>query len=430
MLTLTQIIILAVIQGMAELLPVSSSAHVIAAARLMHIRDTASPQFTIMLVMLHTGTMFAVIAYFWSAWRKVFFASKDAFARFATKVIVATAATGIVGFPLIKGIEMYLDPGYTTLMSQGLVEIGSKSASPTASTRVTQLAATYQRKVPLFKIGDTLTLQATKGSDELPVSTVVVTPTSTVQDLLGFYRQGLAIDANAPAKPNGLPPGATLKADSENPSAVLIQIVGNPGSENRLKLGATGFVNQNGESPLAFSDEGKAEIEQLFKRLDLSAVALAAAGLLIFYSGLHRRAQRYPRKGITTMDSVSIGAIQGVCLPFRGFSRSGATISVGLLRGVARQRLEEFSFALAVVLTPIVIGREALRLITHHEPGAGPVGMHAFVPSLIGMGCSFVAGIMALAILSKLLEKGQWWIFGVYCLLASGGMFWMYLHGY
>src|ERR1700710_3331674 len=109
MLTLTRIFILSVIQGMAELLPVSSSAHVIAAARLMHIKDTASPQFTIMLVMLHTGTMFAVIAYFWNAWRKVFFASKDAFARFATKVIVATVVTAVVGYPLIKGIEMYLD---------------------------------------------------------------------------------------------------------------------------------------------------------------------------------------------------------------------------------------------------------------------------------------------------------------------------------
>ena len=46
------------------------------------------------------------------------------------------------------------------------------------------------------------------------------------------------------------------------------------------------------------------------------------------------------------------------------------------------------------------------------------------------MGCSFVAGLIALAVLSKLLEKGQWWIFGVYCLLASGGMYWMHLHGY
>ncbi|MGC7532782.1 undecaprenyl-diphosphate phosphatase, partial [Pandoraea pneumonica] len=65
---LLQILVLAVIQGAAELLPVSSSAHVIAAEKLMGLDPTA-PQMTLLLVMLHTGTMFAVIAYFWKSWR-------------------------------------------------------------------------------------------------------------------------------------------------------------------------------------------------------------------------------------------------------------------------------------------------------------------------------------------------------------------------
>ncbi len=51
-----QILILALIQGAAELLPVSSSAHVILAAKLMHL-EPKSPQFIFLLVMLHTGTM-------------------------------------------------------------------------------------------------------------------------------------------------------------------------------------------------------------------------------------------------------------------------------------------------------------------------------------------------------------------------------------
>ena len=57
-----------------------------------------------------------------------------------------------------------------------------------------------------------------------------------------------------------------------------------------------------------------------------------------------------------------IGAVQGLCLPFRGFSRSGATISTGMLRGMSKARAEAFSFALAVVLTPAVLARDALRL--------------------------------------------------------------------
>lgn len=63
---LIQILILAIVQGLAELLPVSSSAHVIAAEKLMGLDPTAPPM-TLLLVMLHTGTMFAVIVYFWHA---------------------------------------------------------------------------------------------------------------------------------------------------------------------------------------------------------------------------------------------------------------------------------------------------------------------------------------------------------------------------
>ena len=75
------ILILAVIQGLAELLPVSSSAHVIVAAKLLKeakLLDKApsSPEMTLLIVMLHTGTMFAVIVYFWRAWKNSIFASR------------------------------------------------------------------------------------------------------------------------------------------------------------------------------------------------------------------------------------------------------------------------------------------------------------------------------------------------------------------
>jgi undecaprenyl-diphosphatase len=286
--TLFQIIILAIIQGLAELLPVSSSAHVIAAAKLMGLKPDA-PEFTLLLVMLHTGTMFAVIVYFWRAWKRAFFSSTGKFVRFANRVIIATVITGVIGLALKMGIEKYLR-------------------------------------------------HAHHGSD--------------------------------------------------------------------------------------------AEIEELFGHLELLAGALAAAGLLILWSELASR-RRGGRDRITLGDSIAIGAIQGLCLPFRGFSRSGATISLGLLRGMARARLEEYSFALAVVLTPAVVFLEARRLI-HHRAGtpATHIGLHDFAPSLIGMVFSFLAGLIALKLLSRVLEKGQWWVFGVYCLLASGGMFALYLKGY
>ena len=288
--TLLKIVILAMIQGLAELLPVSSSAHVIVAEKLMHI-DPSSPQATLFLVMLHTGTMFAVIVYFWRRWQRAFFSSRQQFTEFAQNIILATVITGIIGFVLKVVIEHVLKHQH---------------------------------------------------------------------------------------------PGA-----------------------------------------------GKAEIEELFKHLELLSAGLAAAGALILFSGLRRQRRRSARGEISLRDSLDIGAVQGLCLPFRGFSRSGATISVGLLRNLTRASAEDFSFALAVLLTPVVIFLEGRRLIQDHvQTTSPPVSLHDFLPALLGMCLSFVAGLVALKVLSRLLERGQWWVFGVYCWLAAGGVLILYHHGY
>lgn len=274
--TLLQILILAVVQGAAELLPVSSSAHVIVAEKLMGL-DPTSPEMTLLLVMLHTGTMFAVIVYFWTSWRKTYFASMQAFRARGFEILVGTAATGVVGLALLQLIK----------------QIFAKGA-------------------PAF------------------------------------------------------------------------------------------------------------EIEQLFGNAHLMAGSLAAAGVLILVSS---RLDQSARDDISMRSAVWIGAVQGLCLPFRGFSRSGATISTGLAMGVARRHAEEFSFALAVVLTPAVIAREGWRLYKAHDALAGSsVGSLASMlgPSALGMLLSFAAGLLALRWLSSWLEQGRWYLFGLYCLLASG----------
>jgi undecaprenyl-diphosphatase len=295
------VILLAIVQGLAELLPVSSSAHVVVAEKLLGL-DPSSPQLTLLLVMLHTGTMFAVIVYFWNQWKKAYFSTSDAFKRFAIRLIWATILTGVVGEVIKKIIEM-----------------------------------------TLFK---------------------------------------------------GAP---------------------------------------------------KAEIELLFGRLDLIAPALAAAGLLILYAGLLEKRRMTPlsssssllgrTEGSVTMRQAGwMGIIQGLALPFRGFSRSGSTISTGMLTGAPKERAERFSFAMAVVLTPPVVGLEVLRLLSasHEAAAAGtPIDLHAsLITSLLGMVFSFLAGLVALRWLSSWLEQGRWYLFGIYCLFASAVVFYLYRIGY
>ncbi len=108
--TLLHVIILAIVQGLAELLPVSSSAHVVVSEKLMGLDPTA-PEMTLLLVMLHTGTMFAVIVYFWKQWMQTYFQSAEAFKRIVILLFVATALTGVVGEALIKAIEKFAFPG-------------------------------------------------------------------------------------------------------------------------------------------------------------------------------------------------------------------------------------------------------------------------------------------------------------------------------
>jgi undecaprenyl-diphosphatase len=299
--SLLKVIVLAIVQGLAELLPVSSSAHVIVAEKLMGL-DPSAPQMTLLLVMLHTGTMFAVIAYFWKTWKQSYFASKAIFRRFAVRVVWATLLTGLVG----EGVKKLL--------------------------------------------------------------------------------------------------------------------------EKTLLRGAP-----------------KAEIEQLFSHLELIAPALAAVGILILIAGVveHRKrssASNRPSSTNTVDSSITMsqaawmGVVQGLALPFRGFSRSGSTISIGMLTGAAKEDAERFSFALAVVLTPAVVGLEALRLwkAAHLATSTGtPINLHAsLLSSLLGMVFSFLAGLLALQWLSRWLETGRWYLFGVYCLAASVIVYALHARGF
>jgi undecaprenyl-diphosphatase len=122
--------------------------------------------------------------------------------------------------------------------------------------------------------------------------------------------------------------------------------------------------------------------------------------------------------------------MQGLCLPFRGFSRSGATISTGMLLGVGKAQSEIFSFALAVVLTPPVVGRELLRLMRAESTVPRATNGTVLLLSLLGAAIAFAAGLLALKWLSRWLEAGRWYLFGIYCLVAAAVVGLLYRAGF
>jgi undecaprenyl-diphosphatase len=280
-----EIALLAVIQGAAELLPVSSSAHVIVAQRLLGM-NPAEPKQVFLLVMLHTGTMFAVIVYFWQRWRRLLSPTTDATGapvsrwHFLKMVVVATACTGVLGL----GLKFFIEQ-------------------------------------------------------------------------------------------------------------VVLRALDYPKEER--------------------------EVEVLFKNLPAIAAALFVVAIFILASGAR---ETVAQGGVLkTPAAILIGLVQGLCLPFRGLSRSGATISTGLFCGVSRALSEDFSFALAVVLTPPVQAYSLYKLLKHRELTSTIVA-EELLPGLVGMVLSFGAGLVALHFLSAMMEKGRWGYFGYYCLLAAAAV--------
>ena len=89
---------------------------------------------------------------------------------------------------------------------------------------------------------------------------------------------------------------------------------------------------------------------------------------------------------------------------------------------------------MAVIITPFAIAREALRLVhaTHAAAATGsPIDLHGTVAmSLLGAVFAFLAGLVALKWLSNWLENGRWYLFGIYCLVASGVVFYLHTKGY
>ena len=102
-------IIIAILQGITELFPVSSLGHAVVLPPLLRLRDMdiQSEHFLPLLVVLHVGTAVALMLYFWRDWLGIasaFFdrdpARRKAQFRLLALVVIGTIPAVIVGFVL------------------------------------------------------------------------------------------------------------------------------------------------------------------------------------------------------------------------------------------------------------------------------------------------------------------------------------------
>jgi undecaprenyl-diphosphatase len=128
---------------------------------------------------------------------------------------------------------------------------------------------------------------------------------------------------------------------------------------------------------------------------------LLATGVFLLFSRMRRR-----EKGLTLVAALVIGAAQAVAV-IPGCSRSGWTITAGLLLGLGFEEAAEFSFILSI---PAILG--ALGLEMHMITLNASSGQIQVL--LLGALVAFISGLIALKLLLGVLKRGRLYRFAYY----------------
>ena len=166
----------------------------------------------------------------------------------------------------------------------------------------------------------------------------------------------------------------------------------------------------------------KDAVESLFGSVIVVGFALVATAMLLFFSDYASRPGMksiFPpneyRNGISYWQAFAVGIGQAFAV-IPGLSRSGTTISTGLICGVRRDVMAQFSFLM--VLVPI-LGETFLEIVGG-EFGESSVGGTALI---LGFVSAFVSGLFACKVMIALVKRAKLSWFALYCLLAAAAIF-------
>ena len=166
----------------------------------------------------------------------------------------------------------------------------------------------------------------------------------------------------------------------------------------------------------------KDAVESLFGSIMVVGFALVLTACLLFFSDMVSKPRKQApakentyRNGISYWQALTVGLGQAFAV-VPGLSRSGTTISTGLICGVKREVMAQFSFLM--VLVPI-LGETFLELVGG-EFGASSVGA---LPLVLGFLSAFLSGLFACKVMVALVKKARLSWFALYCLMAAACIF-------
>lgn len=157
----------------------------------------------------------------------------------------------------------------------------------------------------------------------------------------------------------------------------------------------------------------KDAVNAIFSNSIMVSLALLATGCILFFSD--RMAQgRKTAKNATVADALIVGCGQALAV-IPGLSRSGTTISVGMMRGFDRSFAVRFSFLMSM---PAIVGANILELKDAVESG---INMAELPMYLVGVVVAAVVGYFAIRLVKMLSDKGKFGKFAYYCWVVGLG---------
>lgn len=161
----------------------------------------------------------------------------------------------------------------------------------------------------------------------------------------------------------------------------------------------------------------KDQVETLFgSGLLIVGISLFVTAALLLLSDYVKIASvKEHRNGISYIQALLVGIAQAFAVT-PGLSRSGATIATGLVSGVKRDKIAQFSFLM--VLAPI-IGEQLLDLIKLSSSETSISAGIGLSPLIIGFIAAFVSGLLACKIMITIVKKAGMTWFAAYCAILA-----------
>ena len=148
-------------------------------------------------------------------------------------------------------------------------------------------------------------------------------------------------------------------------------------------------------------------VNALFASSIMVSIALLATGCILFFSDRLAHGRK-TAKNATITDALIVGCGQALAV-IPGLSRSGTTISVGMLRGFDRAFAVRFSFLMSL---PAIVGANILELKDAAESGFVTSELPMY---LVGVAVAAVVGYFAIRLVKSLSDKGKFGKFAYYC---------------